>query len=198
MRAISLPASYGVNYTLGDIGFQFVDNSFLSEGIVFFTGWEAMSDIKVSHSFVITGQNECIESLSNGVDQSTLAERFASSHTHVTIRRPVDLTLQRGMDIVKRATSLLGTPYDFRLLAGMIAANSRLVRWLPTVIYMAYRRKVCWYAHTEGQLICDGLCVKALNAVPEYAAALPEEYYVYDPQMLFEDTVVFKPWKKTL
>ena len=195
MQAHSVPAIFGDNYTIGDIGFQFTDNSFISQGIVYFTDWEAMSDIVVSHSFIVTDRDKCVEALGAGVVESPLIPRFSDPHVHITIRRPVGLTIQRGMAIRTKAAQLLGTPYDFSLIGGMVVANSRLIRWLPTDIYMPYRRAVCQLFHTIGKLICAGASVKSLLAVLEYVAALPEKYYVYDPQMLFENTEVFKTWK---
>lgn len=196
MRISSVPAVYGDNYTVGDIGFQFTDNSFISKGIVFITGWEAMSKVKVSHAFIVTGPNSCVEALMNkGTVQEPLTPRFMDPHVHVTIRRPVDLDIQRGLIIKAAADKLVGTPYDKRLIGGMLAVNSRLVRWWPTGVYMSYRRKVCQFFHTIGSLICSGGAVKSLNAVPNYAQVLAEKYYVYDPQMLFENTLVFKNWK---
>ena len=93
MHRTNVTPVWGENYTAGDIGFQFVDNSFISEGIVYFTGWEAMSKIKVSHSFVIKGPDVCTEALAQGVVDSPLMPRFKDPHIHVVIRRPIGLDL---------------------------------------------------------------------------------------------------------
>jgi hypothetical protein len=195
MQIVAMAPVYGDNYTLGDIGFQFVDDSFISNGIVYFTGWEAMSKIKVSHSFVITGPDTCEEALAEGVVESNLQPRFLDKHTHVTIRRPVNLDIQRGIAIKKGAEELQGKLYDFALIGGMVTVNSRLVRWLPTKVYVPYRTYMTKMFHTIGRLICAGVSVKALSAVAEYAAVLTHPYYYYDPQLLFENGNVFKIWK---
>ena len=63
---ISVRPEYGANYKLGDIGFTFIDDNFISLGVAWFTKWDQgkntdVPDVPVTHCFIVSGEDECID-----------------------------------------------------------------------------------------------------------------------------------------
>ena len=84
-----LAPRFGTNYRPGYIGFTFPTRpGHISEGITWLTRWDRMSDIKVSHTFLVVGLNTCIEAeLGRGVTARPLTDYFGGSY-HVYFRKP--------------------------------------------------------------------------------------------------------------
>ena len=61
LKIDSITPVYGDNYNKGYIGFTYQKKSIVSIGIAFITRWARLSHIKVSHAFVVTDENECVE-----------------------------------------------------------------------------------------------------------------------------------------
>ena len=202
MKITSVKPEWGKNYNIGYIGFQFTDDSMLSEGIAYFSRWERMSDIKVSHCFVITGEHEVTEALTDkGVSTSPLGERFQDPHCHVFFREPVNYTIGLGARIARDAKAEVGSPYDFELIAGHLIVDSWVVhRLLSKSTQERVKAQVLKYADDPSGFICSELAAYSLDQQPELhdVGCLKHPDYWIEPQELFEDNEVFKRWKDQL
>lgn len=90
----SVQLIYGDTYKKGYVGFTFYNTSVISNGIAFMTRWARMSEIKVSHALIVTGNNECIEAhMQNGVQRSTLSKYFDAPNCQIFFRKPVRLNI---------------------------------------------------------------------------------------------------------
>lgn len=188
------------NYDVGWIGFQFTDNSFVSNGIAWFERWDRLGDIRVSHCFVVSGYNKCIEALAHGVTESTLEERFADPHVHVFFRVPLTWDQKLGESIVASAREHLGHKYGYALIVAHFLASTligRLVNKLTGGWPNRLMTRIC-----NGRLseICSELMALAMQAQPRLSTlgCLARPAREVRPQVLFEDGLVFQPWKKSV
>lgn len=77
LKIDSVTPIYGDTYKKGYVGFTFYNTSVTSEGIAFMTRWACMSEVKVSHALIVTGDNKCIEAhIKEGVKESDLSKYF--------------------------------------------------------------------------------------------------------------------------
>ena len=197
MNITSQPPKWGDNYDIGYCGFQYIDDNLLSEGIAYFERWERMSDIKVSHCFIVTGQWECVEALGRGVVSSPLGERFQNPHCAVFFRKPVGYTADLGQRIASAAKSKQGCGYDYTLIAGHAMADSWLVhRLLSKATEMSVKEFILSHSHVPNRFICSEFDAYCLDAQPELKdrGCLAEPEYWIEPQDLFEDNEVFEGW----
>ena len=192
---------YGKNYRIGYIGFQFTSDSLLSNGVAYFARWDRMSDIRVSHCFVVVGANQGCEALAdkNKVSLSDLSPRFNDPHCLVFFRQPRGWTLGIGADIAKTAKGCVGDRYDRSLIAGHLAVNLWLVRRLMSK--GSHRQFEDWFlkkCDSKEEWICSELCAYALDEQEEYRdkGVLARPNYCVKPQALFEDQEIFEPWKE--
>ena len=195
----SVEPVYGKTYRPGYIGFQFQDDSVVSDGIAYFTRWDKLSNFPVTHTFIVSCKNECIEAhLENGVQCSTLDERFADPHCHVVFRKPIGLTIDIGSSIVYAAASQLGDKYDKSLIIAQAFEGTFTGRVLRKM-YGAKLEKILnrLFDHTD-RWICSELASYALDEQPEYhdKGCLLKPNGMVSPQELFEDRVLFQDWKQ--
>ncbi|MEI6209759.1 MAG: hypothetical protein WCP20_23485 [Desulfuromonadales bacterium] len=117
---------FNKNYTIGSIGFSYNVTSPVSKGIAWFTRWDRMSDIKVSHALVVTGANECVEASAskNRVGCASLDEYFNDEHCLIFFRKPVHLTSEIAQKIVQTAKEQVGKRYDYSLIAAQAVTGS--------------------------------------------------------------------------
>lgn len=94
------------NYHVGYIGFTYSEGNIISEGIAYFTRWHRMSDIKVSHALIVTGDNKCVEAhLETGVAEKDLSEYFNDPHCQIFFRKPKGLTSDIAKKLSKKPRS---------------------------------------------------------------------------------------------
>src|SRR5947209_2308958 len=83
---------FGKDYDLGWVGFVH-GPSVLSTAIAYLTRRDKDGDIGVTHSFLVTGPDECVEAnFPAGVVTSGLAESYFDRDEKVIFRRPKGLT----------------------------------------------------------------------------------------------------------
>lgn len=205
INIVSVAPQFGENYRVGDIGFTYTDNSFISKGIAWFTKWDQgknpdVPDIPISHVFVVSGENECIEATLPKVKRTPLDHYFTKSSTHVFFRRPVDLTDEIAARIVVAAASKIGQRYGIVQLVGHAIAGSvpgKVIGWM-TGGWFTRAAKTAF--ENKSQMICSELGAYALDEQPEYRdlGVLKEPVTTINPTRLFNDGVIFKPWTTTV
>lgn len=200
-KIVSVKPEYGVNYTRGDIGFTFTDGSFISAGIAWFTKWDRgtnpnVPNIPVSHVFIVSGENECIEATAPKVMRSSLTKYFKAKHTHVVFRKPVGLNADIADRIVSVAEARLGCTYGYALVVGHALANSCLGRLLGSITLGKSTNALENFFDSHRQYICSELGSTALSEQPEYAGkgVLVNPPYTINPVALFNTCDVFDPW----
>lgn len=193
----SLAPAFGDNYKPGYIGFTHTGSSLLSTGIAYFTRWSRLSDIRVSHVLVVTGNNECVEALGGkGVVKSPLNKYFDDPKTHVFFRRPRKCTAAVGQRIAEAALAQVGTKYDNLLIAAQMLEGSFLRRWMMSHFHDTPDHFVGRLLNRDSRWICSELAAYCLDCQLEYAdkGVLAKPNYAIDPQELFEDQEIFANW----
>jgi len=160
----SFKPEYGKNYKKGYIGFAYYNTSIVSMGITYLTRWARMSDIKVSHTLLVTGENECVE-----------------AH------------LQNSNAAAKQ----VGTKYEIDLIATHAIQGTFLGKLINNIFDGKPDRLVNKLLNRDDRWICSELVAHCLNEKPEYhnKGILTHPDETIDPQELFEDPVIFEPWK---
>lgn len=186
------------NYAPGYIGFSFNTRAPLSYGISYFQRWVRMSDIRVSHTFVVSGEDSCIEAVAGGVREGPLGYYFNDPYIRVFFREPRDYTADMGRRISSTAASLKGKRYDTRLIAGHLAANLWLLRRaLAKDHHPKVERWLLARANDPDAYVCSEVAAFALDCQWELCdvGCLKDPHELITPQRLFEDAEVFKEWK---
>ena len=198
LQVQSLPPSYGENYKAGYIGFTHSDASVVSRGIAWFTRWSRLSDLHVSHTLVVTGDNACVEAvLDKGVVQAPLDKYFNDPKTQIFFRKPRKCSNAIGARIAETALAQVGTRYDHLLLAAQMLEGSFLRRWIHSTFRESPDRLVGSLLNRDARWICSELAAYSLDCQPEYAdkGILAQPNYAIDPQELFEDEEIFAAWR---
>ena len=199
MNSVSLIPVWGDNYRPGFIGFTFKDGSFVSNGIVFFTRWERMSDFKASHVLVVSGENACVEAQGSGVVEAPLSHYFDDLSYAIAFRKPKGWTPEMGERIVKAAREHVGKKYGYALIVGNAVTHSTAGRLLHKLTKGWTTRVVSKWFDGANAEICSETVALALQTQPELKnlGCLKQPANTITPQQLFEDNEVFEPWKKT-
>ncbi|GAB4169980.1 MAG: hypothetical protein Fur0032_08720 [Terrimicrobiaceae bacterium] len=189
---------YGDNYKQGYIGFTHRAGDPVAEGITYFTRWSRMSDIRVSHAFIVAGPNEAVEAIpSRGVVVTPLEKYFADRRTEVFFRKPRKLTSSLGHRIAEYAKEQVGTKYDHLLIAAHLLEGSFLRRWIQSAFRQSADDLLGRMLDRNERWICSELAAYCLDSQPEYAdrGILARPHHAIDPQELFEDLEIFAAWK---
>lgn len=198
----SITPEFHKTHDIGYIGFSYFNESFVSNGIAYFTRWSKMGEITVSHALVVTGENECIEALAekNKVEKALLTKYFDNPKCAIFLRKPLGWTAEIGGRIATTALTQKGCKYDYGLIAADMVKGTVGGHFLDSLI------KGCFKGHKEDILtkllnndkrwICSELAAYALDEQPEYRdrGILNKENDTITPQELFEDGTIFTPW----
>lgn len=192
----SIVPKFGENYDVGYIGFTYVSDSAISKGIAYFERWERLSDIPVSHVFVVTGNDCLVEAAWPSVRRASISRYFAGAPTRVFFRQPRNWSPRMGHRIAKAAESKIGAPYDSGLIIADAAADTFLGHWLNVVFNQWPKRLVNWYLDQPKEYICSELAAYALDKQPELhgRGCLGFALNCIDPQELFQDESIFEDW----
>ena len=116
MKINSIEPKFKENYDVGYIGFTYNKSNITSIGIAYFTDWIRMSDIKVSHCFIVTGEDELIEaSAKKGVIKDTISKYFGDPNVQVFFKKPkMNRATSESEDFVALAgKAYLGFNYNY-------------------------------------------------------------------------------------
>jgi hypothetical protein len=186
---------FGKDYDLGWVGFIH-GPSLLSAAISYITRRDKAGDTVVTHSFLVTGPDECVEAnFPAGVVASGLAESYFDKDVGVIFRRPRGLTKAAARRVVKRAKAELGAPFD---TVGMVAeglGGTFLGHVLNAVFGDVPKKRAAELLHEKGKWVCCDLVIHCLQGEPKYRGkgVLAEPVGTVSPQTLFEDEGLFEP-----
>jgi hypothetical protein len=186
---------FGKDYDLGWVGFVH-GPSLLSAAITYLTRRDKAGDIVVTHTFLVTGPDECVEAnFPAGVVASGMDESYFDTDARVIFRKPKGLTKAAARRVVKTGKAELGVPFD---TAGMVAeglAGTFLGHFLEAVFGDTPKKIAAKMLHQKGRWVCCDLVMHCLRGEAKYRdkGVLAEPVGTVSPQTLFEDEEVFEP-----
>lgn len=189
---------FGVNYDVGYIGFTYQDD-FISRGIAYFTRWGRLSDIRVTHTLVVTGENECVEAImGTGVVKSKLNRYFENSACKIFFRKPKRWNKQIGNEIAETALKEIGDGYDNWLIGIQAFCGTIIGRFFTWLTKNTLERLPSRSFDNSNKWICSELVAHSLGSQTRYngKGILSNPFNTITPQELFEDKKIFTAWKK--
>lgn len=191
---------YGVNYDKGYIGFTFNNSSFISEGIAYFTRWDRLSEIPISHVLIVADENTCIEAImGQGVRKNSLQRYFWENHTHIFFRKPTCLNEATADEIVQTAKNEVGATYFNNLIVNDMLRTTFLGHLLDGLSHDSIFDGLSMLLDKEGSFICSELAAYCLKSAKSWsynnASILQRPVAAITPQSLFSDDIIFEPWK---
>lgn len=190
---------YGDNYNKGYVGFTYDKGHFIAEGIVHFTHWASMSDIYATHALIVTGEDSCIEADAgeNCVEEGTLQNYFGKNTCQIFFRKPKNLTDEIANRIIQTVRREVGKKYDFKSILTQALSGSFPGRFVDRLLQGKLEDKLAEIFNDPNKWICSELAAYALDEQPEYKdqGILKRPNATISPQELFEDLVIFEPWK---
>jgi len=188
---------YGENYKRGYIGFGYGQTHFVSKGIAYFTRLNRLSDVKVSHAFIVTGSNSCVEArVHGGVQDASLCQYFDDEEYQIFFRKPLNLTTAIADAIIAAAQTQIGCKYDTALLLSQAVSGSFAGKILNRAFGNNIDNMLGSLMNSKKRWICSELVAYAMDLQPAYhdKGILKDPHETINPQELFEDTAIFSPW----
>ena len=187
--------AFGSNYGPGWIGFLSRRKDFIAAGIDWFSRWDEISGIPVSHTFNVIDEDLTVEAFESGVSDGSLESYLADQDVALLMRRPRLLGIDTARAIIDEAERRLGEPYNNALIAAMGMSNSLLGRGLCWLTGGRTSRWLCHLADRPNHWICSRLVWFTLNRYPysEYSGVMHQPPYLVKPIDLFEDSFLFEP-----
>ena len=199
MEINSIKPRFKENYDVGYIGFTYNKSDITSIGIAYFTDWIRMSDIKVTHCFIVTGENKLIEAAAKeGVREDTISKYFNDPNVQVFFRKPRMFT---GEFLPLTAKVYRGYKYNyFAILIQSLYGNKTLPAILGLVGISRDSIRMALISlfeplleHFDHGFICSGLVARVLIDTNCFYTEVPCN--LISPQELFESAKPFHPWK---
>lgn len=201
IKVTDLAPDYEVNYKTGYIGFLNKGTDITSIGIAYFTGWDTMSDIHVTHTLIVTGEDECIEAdmVKNTVKVCTLSKYFNDPSCQIFFRKPILFNDAVGCSIAHKASLEVGKQYDFGAILTQGLSGSFPGRMLDRLLTGKLEELLGNMLEHPDKWICSELVAYALDEQLFYRdkGILNRPNSTISPQELFQDTEIFAPWKKS-
>ena len=188
---------YLSNYGPGYVGFTYSDPNFISKGIAYFTRWSRLSEIKATHTLIVSGEDECIEAhVQSGVRRAKLSDYFNDPQCQIFFRKPVDLDTVVADAIVDSAAQEIGCKYDVSLILGQATAKSHIGKLIREIFQGNAKSLACKIMNNDTRWICSELVAHCLDQQPKYKGKgiLSIPSHTIDPQELFEDVALFEAW----
>lgn len=187
---------WGVNYGPGFNCFTVRRGDFVSRGIQWFTRWEDVANIPVSHTFPVCGPDYTIEAFGNGVHPGTLSAYLDDPNVALLVRRPRGWDPDLGARMVAEAKRHIGRGYDYKLIAGMAVSNMFVGKGLDWLTHGRFSELVDKWADTRSREICSEMMALVDQAMPELARLgilANKKAWQIDPAGLFNSEAVFEP-----
>lgn len=189
--------AFGKEFDLGWVGFVYCPARLISGGIAYLTRREKQGDVTVSHAFLVTGPNECVEAnLPAGVVASDLAKEYLDRHDRLVLfRKPQGLTPAIARRVVSRARAQVGAKFDIGGLAAEALNDTFLGHLVDTLFDGKPRKLLASLLHQDSRWVCSGLVAYCLRQEPKYRkrGVLARLQGTVTPQELFEDGELFEP-----
>ena len=186
------PAVFGVGW----VGFVHSAGQVLSEGIAWLTRRSKKGGVTVTHAFVVTGPDECVEAnLPAGVVKSSLSEQYLGREDRrVIFRKPRGLTAAAGRRVAARARAAVGAKFDFGGFAAEGLGDTFLGHLADRLLGGRPKRLLSRLLHQKGRYLCSALVAHCLRQEPRYRnAGVLARAGIPTPQELFEDDELFEP-----
>jgi hypothetical protein len=187
---------FGKDYGVGWVGFVHAPGA-LSKGIAYLTRRHKVGGVAVSHAFLVTGADECVEAnLPAGVVATRLSEEYLGRpDRRVVFRKPRGLTAAAARRIARRAKAQLGAKFDYGAFVGVGLKGTFLGHLLNTLLSGKPQEWAGKLLHEKGRWICSTLVAYCLGQESRYhgRGSLSLPLGTVDPQTLFEDEEIFEP-----
>ena len=204
MKINSIAPKFKEDYDIGYIGFTYNKSDITSIGIAYFTDWIRMSDIKVSHCFIVTGEDELIEAAAKeGVREDTISKYFNDPNVQVFFRKPKmrKATSDSGDFVALAVKGYLGFKYNyFAILIQSLYGNKTISAMLELIGVSHDSTRMALISLFEPLLeyfnhgfICSGLVARVLEITFCLNPKIPVN--LISPQELFEIPEPYYPWK---
>lgn len=194
VTVIEQARSFGTNYGVGWTGFISRRNDFVAAGIDWFSRWDEISNVPVTHTFIICGEELTIEAFTSGVDYGSLSAYINDPDTAVLVRQPILWTPEMGQRIVDKAVLHLHEKYNDWLIAADALVNTFLGHYIDHLTNGRLTSVITKAADSPTKEICSKLVALAM-AQPETEAfgVLANPAWEVKPIDLFEDTAIYQP-----
>jgi hypothetical protein len=187
---------YGVNYAAGWSFASFRENNKLSHGIAWFTRWDQMSQLPVSHVGFVAGPNSVIEATrEKGVVETPIGNYFDDPHVHIYFRKPRGWTPDLGKRIAAMAMIQIGDSYDTALIKAHLAAGTFLGHWISKFSDDALELWLCNKFNDPDAWICSELCAWTMQQFEAFdrKGVLAHMPCTVTPPEYIWDQYLFKP-----
>lgn len=199
IKVTDLAPDYEVNYKTGYIGFLNKGADVTSIGIAYFTGWDMISDIHVTHTLIVAGEDQCIEAdmVNNTVKVCTLSKYFNDPNCQIFFRKPIFFNDSVGYAIAHKASLEVGKEYDFGAILTQGLSGSFPGRMLDRLLTGKLEELLGNLLNHPDKWICSELVAYTLDEQLFYRdkGILKRPNSTISPQELFQDTEIFAPWK---
>lgn len=191
---------WGEDAKPGYLFFTFTDRSFISLGIAYFSKWDALSDIYVSHVGLVgrTAWKGVHSTAPGGVQEADLTEYFRNPKVHIFFRKPRGWSEDLGIRTLKSAEKRIGHKYGYTMIAAHALTNTLLGRFLNVALFGLPMQAVGRVLDDPAQEVCSELVAISMKEQPEYnkRGVLVKPAFMLKPQDLFECPVLLEPMKK--
>ncbi|MEG5063136.1 hypothetical protein QUB33_05880 [Microcoleus sp. B3-A4] len=199
LKVTDIAPKYGENYKTGYIGFLNKGADVTSIGIAYFTGWDMISDIHVTHTLIVAGEDQCIEAdmANNTVKVCTLSKYFNDPNCQIFFRKPIFFNDAVGYAIAHKASLEVGKQYDFGAILTQGLSGTFPGRMLDRLLTGKLEELLGNLLNHPDKWICSELVAYALDEQLFYRdkGILKRPNSTISPQELFQDTDIFAPWK---
>ena len=196
-KTVRRTLTFGNDYDLGWVGFVHSTGQLLSEGIAYLTRRDKKGGVTVTHTFLVTGTNECVEAnLPVGVVTSDLAEEYLGREDRLVLfRKPRGLTPAAARRLVARAKAEVGAKFDYGAFAAEGLTDSFLGHLVDSLLGGKPKKLLAGLLHRKGRFVCSELVAYCLRKEPRYRnkGVLARPPGILTPQELFEDGELFEP-----
>lgn len=190
---------FGTDYDIGTIFFT-SRPSVVSCGIRWFSRDDVPVDFVPSHVGVVTGENECYESLAHGTVKSDMQKYFTDPKVQIVFRYPRQWTPEMGQRIKSSAERISlskkgkPAPYGYGLIAGHALAQSMVGR-VFAVLSMGWSSKLLLrIADRKASMVCSEFVAEVAKDQKELAgrSVLKLPSYEIRPLSLLTDPQLWK------
>jgi hypothetical protein len=185
---------FGKDYDRGWVGFAHSTSS-LSRGIAYLTRREKTGDVVVSHSFLVTGPDECVEAnLPVGVVKTSLRDAYFDKGVVVHFRKPRGLTPTIARRLVKTARAQVGAGFDFGLFVAEGLGGTFVGHLFNSFFSGKPHELMTSLLNQKDRWICSELVAYCLRSEPAFRGkgVLAHPPATVSPQGLYEDDELFE------
>ncbi|MCO6045507.1 hypothetical protein NG895_16470 [Aeoliella sp. ICT_H6.2] len=187
---------YGENYDRGWIGFNHA-SSFMARGIALVTYSQRQRGIPISHAFIVTGEDSCVEAaFGKGVVRSSLTKQyFDNPERYVVFRKPRGLDADLAERIVQCAEQEVGAEFNNKILFSSVARKTLLTTIVDSLYSGDADHAIASLCEEDDAWICSELAAYVLRQQPEFhdVGVLKRPCGAVEPQLLFESDELFEP-----